>query len=318
MHTVMTSSVERLRPLTIVGGAEGVGKSTLLRHQLLHGGHHPIAVVVSNLDSLRLDDSDILSRDATFTTLCNGSICCETDGDATSTLATLRKRLHPDTHVLLEARHDASMRRFAGYGYTPGYRLDGTVVVADAKTFDGELEAEQFSRMRTHIGSAEIVVINKVDLLATQRPQAVTDTVNTLHHTARLIQTSRGRVPPPLLLGVGPDEAEIEDRAVPATWKTSFRPAPRRTNAAPETRTDAEPSYRMWTLSTTEPMTGHDFRYWAAHLPSTIVRARGSVLLSDDQPYRYRFELVGSHHYLRRDEPWGSQVPETRLALVGV
>src|SRR6478752_260127 len=196
MHTVMTSSVERLRPLTIVGGAEGVGKSTLLRHQLLNGGHHPIAVVVSNLDSLQLDDRDIQSRDATFTTLCNGSLCCETDGDVTSTLAMLRKRLHPDTHVLLEARHDASMRRFTGYGYTPGYRLDGTVVVADAKTLDGELEAEQFSRMRTHIGSAEIVVINKVDLLATQRPQAVTDTVNTLHHTARLIQTSRGRVPP--------------------------------------------------------------------------------------------------------------------------
>ena len=55
MHTVMTSSVERLRPLTIVGGAEGVGKSTLLRHQLLHGGHLPIAVVVSSLDSLQLD-----------------------------------------------------------------------------------------------------------------------------------------------------------------------------------------------------------------------------------------------------------------------
>ena len=317
MQTVMTSSVERLRPLTIVGGAEGVGKSTLLRHQLLHGGQHPIAVVVSNLDSLQLDDSDILSRDATFTTLRNGSICCETDGDATSTLAMLRKRLHPDTHVLLEARHDASMRRFAGYGYTPGYRLDGTVVVADAKSLDGELEAEQFSRMRTHIGSAEIVVINKVDLLGTQRPQAVTDTVNTLHHTARLIQTSRGRVPPPLLLGVGPDEAEIEDRAVPATWKTSFRPAPRRTTSS-ESRAELEPTYRMWTLSTTEPMTGHDFRYWAAHLPSTIVRARGSVLLSDDQPYRYRFELVGSHHYLRRDEPWGTQTPETRIALAGI
>jgi hypothetical protein len=42
------------------------------------------------------------------------------------------------------------------------------------------------------------------------------------------------------------------------------------------------------------------------------------VLLSDDQPYRYRFELVGAHHYLRRDEPWGTQTPETRLALVGV
>ncbi len=317
MHTVMTSSVERLRPLTIVGGAEGVGKSTLLRHQLLNGGHHPIAVVVSNLDSLQLDDRDIQSRDATFTTLCNGSLCCETDGDVTSTLAMLRKRLHPDTHVLLEARHDASLRRFTGYGYTPGYRLDGTVVVADAKTFDGELGAEQFSRMRTHLGSAEIVVINKLDLLGTQRPQTVTDTVNTLHHTARLIQTSRGRVPPPLLLGIGPDDAEIEDRAVPATWKTSFRPAPRRTNAS-ESRSELEPSYRMWTLSTTEPMTGHDFRYWASHLPSTIVRARGSVLLSDDQPYRYRFELVGSHHSLRRDEPWGAQAPETRLALVGV
>jgi G3E family GTPase len=318
MHTVMTSPVERLRPLTIVGGAAGVGKSTLLRHQLLNGGHHPLAVVVSNLDSLQLDGSDIVSRDSTFMTLANGSLCCETDGDVTSTLAMLRKRLHPDTHVLLEARHDASMRRFAGYGYTPGYRLDGTVVVADAKSLDGELEADQFSRLRTHIGSAEIVVINKLDLLTAQRPQTVRDTVSTMHHTARAIPTSRGRVPPPLLLGVGPDDAEIEDRAVPATWKTSFRPAPRRANAPTESASELEPSYRMWTLSTTEPLTGHDFRYWAAHLPSTIVRARGTVHLSDDHPYRYRFDLVGAHHTLRREDPWGSQTPETRLALVGV
>jgi len=154
MHTVMTSPVERLRPLTIVGGAEGVGKSTLLRHQLLHSGHHSLAVVVSNLDSLQLDGSDIAARDSTFITLTNGSLCCETDGDVTTTLAMLRRRLHPDTHVLLEARYDASMRRFAGYGYTPGYRLDGTVVVADASSLDGELGADQFSRMRTHIGSA--------------------------------------------------------------------------------------------------------------------------------------------------------------------
>jgi len=317
MHTVMTSPVERLRPLTIVGGAEGVGKSTLLRHQLLHSGHHSLAVVVSNLDSLQLDGSDIAARDSTFITLTNGSLCCETDGDVTTTLAMLRRRLHPDTHVLLEARYDASMRRFAGYGYTPGYRLDGTVVVADASSLDGELGADQFSRMRTHIGSAEIVVINKLDLLTAQRPHTVRDTVSTMHHTARAIPTCRGRVPPPLLLGVGPDDAEIEDRAVPATWKTSFRPAPRRTNAAND-GPELEPTYRMWTLSTTEPLTGHDFRYWAAHLPSTIVRARGTVHLSDDHPYRYRFDLVGAHHTLRREEPWGSQAPETRLALVGV
>src|SRR5919112_4942681 len=126
MHTVMTSPVERLRPLTIVGGAEGVGKSTLLRHLLLNGGHHALAVVVSNLDSLQLDGGDIVARDSTFMTLANGSLCCETDGDVATTLAMLRRRLHPDTHVLLEARHNASMRRFARHGYTPRYRPGGT------------------------------------------------------------------------------------------------------------------------------------------------------------------------------------------------
>src|SRR5437868_5892319 len=115
MCAVMTSQAEQLRPLTIVGGSEGAGKSSLLRHQLLRGSCRGLAVVVSNLDSLQLDAGDIVSRDSTHMTLANGSRCWETNGDVTTTLATMRKHVAPSTHVLLEARHNVSLRGVAGY-----------------------------------------------------------------------------------------------------------------------------------------------------------------------------------------------------------
>jgi len=315
---IMTSPAERLRPLTIVGGDQGAGKSTLLRHQLLHGSCDGLAVVVSDLESLHLDDDVIASREGGHLRLANGATCWETHGDVTTTLTALQRQVHPATRVLLEARHDTSLRGFAGYAYTPGFRLDGTIVVADANAFGQEVEPAGLTRTRNHTDCAEILVINKLDLLRDTRPHIVNGAMAALRLTGPAIQTSRGRVPSPLLLGVGPDEPACEDRAITATWNTSFKPSPGRVAPPPLAGAEREPTFRLWSLSTREPITTHDFRRWLSRLPPTLTRARGFILFAGDRPYRYRFELVGRHHHLQRDDPWGDHMPETRLALVGV
>ena len=170
-------------------------------------------------------------------------------------------------------------RRCGGSPATATRRATASTAPSSSPTrrsLDGELEAEQFSRMRTHIGSAEIVVINKLDLLTSA---AAAERVGHGDHAA-------------------PHRARDPDVARPRAAAAAARRGSRRSGdrgsrrtgdvedvvpagAAPRVRrraqhgSELEPSYRMWTLSTTEPMTGHDFRYWAAHLPSTIVRARG-------------------------------------------
>jgi len=315
---IMTSPAERLRPLTIVGGDQGAGKSTLLRHQLLHGSCDGLAVVVSDLESLHLDDDAIVSREAGHLKLANGSTCWETRGDVTTTLTALQRHVQPSTRVLLEARHDASLRGFAGYAYTPGFRLDGIVVVAAADAIARDMEPSALTRTRNHTDCAEILVLNKLDLLSDPRPHVVNGAMAALRLTGPAILTSRGRVPSPLLLGVGPDESECANRAITATWNTSFKPLSGRVAVPTPPGAEREPAFRMWSLSAKEPITTHDFRRWLSRLPPTLTRARGFILFAGDPPYRYRFELVGPHHHLQRDDPWGEHAPETRLALVGV
>ena len=305
-------------PLTIVGGEPGSGKTTLLGR--LARQEHPdgIAVVLDNLDDLRLDPSEIASVDGPYVTLTNGAVCCVFGGDMSAELAELRPRLRSTTHVLVEARGDTSLRRVAGYGYMPGYRLDGIIVVMSARDVNDRLQ----SVTRRHdlaiaLHNADILVINRLDeadhAKDAQRQAWLDEELPKL----RVIETVHGRVNGSLLLGVSPDVARRDARAVPGNWETTTYRAPTRRRLAAASDA-AEPRYRLWRIETNEPIAAQRFRSWISLLPRTVVRGSGDVLIQEDPGLRYHFQMIGHRWQLHRQTPWGSDAPETQLTLVGM
>jgi G3E family GTPase len=278
---------EMLRlPLTIVGGDAGAGKTTLLGQ--LQGQEH-VASVATLLDA----------------------------GDLSADLAELRPRLGASAHVLIEARGDSSLRRVAGYGYMPGYRLDGIIVVMNAREIHDRLpDRELRGRMTTLLRDADILIINKLDVVESGK--------RTLHHAwlddelprLRVIETCQGKVAGSLLLGVSPEVARLDARAVPGNWETTYRP-PRRSRLTRRTEPE-EPRCRVWSIQTPEPIGAQRFRTWISLLPRTVVRGRGDVLIEEDPRLRYEFNMIGHRWQLQRERPWGSAAPETQLTLVGM
>jgi G3E family GTPase len=272
-------------PLTIIGGEAGAGKTTLLGQLLSQENVEGVAVVLDGVEP-------------------------------SAELAQLRPRLSDTTHVLIEARGDSSLRRVAGYGYMPGYRLDGIIVVINAQEMHDRLaDPERRRRMTTQLREADILVINKLDVVDAGR--------RALHHAwldeelprLRVIETSHGKVASLLLLGVSPEVARMDARAVPGTWETIY-PAARRARSVRATAT--EPRCRVWSIETARPISAQRFRSWISQLPRTLVRCRGDVLIEEDPQLRYQFHMIGHRWHLQREQPWGDVAPQTQLTLVGM
>src|SRR4051812_10103326 len=146
-------------PLTIVAGAPGVGKSSLVRHLLTQTTAQITAVAA---DESAVDPSFVVQRDGARLLLKNGSVCVMSDDDGAAALAALSEQSHPPDHVVFESHAKSNPRRLVGYGYMPGYYLDGLITVVDASSLAGyanDLDAQE--RLREQLSFAALVVVNK-------------------------------------------------------------------------------------------------------------------------------------------------------------
>lgn len=66
-----------------------------------------------------------------------------------------------------------------------------------------------------------------------------------------------------------------------------------------------------------DALDGASFRRWAATRPATIIRATGTVRISQHPAYRCQRQRVGARWRLVRHCAWGDDIPTTRVVLVG-
>jgi G3E family GTPase len=306
-------------PLTVVGGEARTGKTTLLRQLVTQQDAGGVAVVFEGLEPPPLESGGPAQVDGAWTTLQNGSLCGALTGDLSAELAELRHRLPSTSHVLVEARGDASLRRVAGYGYMPGYRPDGTVVVMSAHDMDDSLgKTDRREAMTARLRGADILVLNMMDVVPAAARARCRYWLDIEMSRLRVIETTHGRVAGPLLLGMTPDAAKRDARAVSGNWETTTHRTAGRTRPRSTASESAEPACRLWRLETDRAIAARQFRSWISLLPRSVVRGAGDVLIEEDPQLRYQFRMIGHRWQLQREGPWGATAPETRVALVGM
>jgi G3E family GTPase len=304
--------------LTVVGGAPGAGKTTLVRHLLESATGRRLAAVIADEDAI--DPSMVARRDGHRLVLHSGCVCVVADDDGATALAALAEERECPDHVLLDGAGWTDPRRLSGYGYMPGYCLDGTIVVLDATTVrraSGEPAAE--TQLREHARVADVVLLNKVDLAGDEETDAAQRVLERLAPGVRVVWCDHCRISPALLLGapVGPDA--VDGRTVVAEWTPDYVPVrPRGHTPLRAAQSSRAEVHRSWCLVTEAAIDGLEFRDWVHRLPPTILSGRGTVYLRKEPQHRQTFHLLGSHWRLERGAPWGRDVPSTRLLLAGV
>ncbi|KND91842.1 putative metal chaperone YciC [Tolypocladium ophioglossoides CBS 100239] len=218
-------------PVTLLSGFLGSGKTTLLQHILRSKHGLRIAVVVNDVGAINIDATlikkthQLTKTDEKIVALQNGCICCTLRGDLLEELPeqvaeTFDTRLAEHmgdmaaapgaqqlddsmVKVLKQLKQAGGLEKFA--------RLDTTVTVIDAFTmlhdFDTadllssrrddvtpEDERTVSDLMVDQIEFADVIVLNKTDMIDDAKKQETKSLVRKLNHRAKILEASYGKV----------------------------------------------------------------------------------------------------------------------------
>ncbi|MBW4538591.1 MAG: GTP-binding protein [Myxacorys chilensis ATA2-1-KO14] len=188
-------------PLTVLTGPLGSGKTTLLRH-ILTVVPRKIAILMNEFGEIAIDTKILQGKNVEMTDLGGGCVCCSLLGEFEAAVDEIIATVNPD-HLVVEttgvAEPDALV--FDIQDSLPQVRLDGVITVIDA---DGLVKYPQIGHTsRIQIESADILLLNKVDLVSKPELATITDKLHTINEIASIIPTIRCQIDPDLLFGIG-------------------------------------------------------------------------------------------------------------------
>jgi G3E family GTPase len=211
-------------PVTLIGGYLGAGNTTLVNHLLRERGERRIAVLVNDFGELAIDDALIESRDGPLLRLAGGCVCCGFGSDLMAALQQMLALQPRPEHILIETSGVALPAVVARMlGLLPGLQLDALLVLADAETLR-ERAADRYvgELVRQQLHEADLLLLNKTDLLADSQLPALRDWLAATAPRSRVLCCHQARLPPELLLGIGPLPAAPRRRVKVARAGTLF------------------------------------------------------------------------------------------------
>jgi len=190
-------------PLTIIGGYLGAGKTTLVNHLLREADGLRLAVLVNEFGALPIDSDLIEGSDGNVLSIAGGCVCCSYGNDLVLTLQELAAGCGTFDHVLLEASGVGIPSAIAAtVSLLTGYELDGIVVLADAETVEASAgDRYMGDTVRAQLREADLVILNKADLVDGAALAQVTSWLGDMAAGARVVQATGAKVPPELVLG---------------------------------------------------------------------------------------------------------------------
>jgi len=183
-------------PVTVLTGFLGAGKTTLLSH-LLSGNHgYKCAIIINEFGEVSIDNQLVTGVDEEILELNNGCLCCRVRKDLIKSLGDLFKKQKRFDYVLIETTGLADPGPVAQTLFLPELtktlRLDGIVTVVDAKHIDKELE--DAPEASAQIAFADVILLNKTDLVAPQDVERIEARLRRMNSIAKVHRTQKSQI----------------------------------------------------------------------------------------------------------------------------
>lgn len=222
-------------PVTVLSGFLGAGKTTLLQHVLANRQGLRVALIVNDMSAINVDaatlgrDLDIIRQDERLVELSNGCICCTLRDDLIQSVRELAEDGRYD-YLIIESTGVsepvpvAQTFQFSdpeqGVDLPSVARLDTLVTVVDGSRFledfgsaetvadrneerDEEDQRPIVQLLTDQVEFADVLVLNKTDLMTPENRHLVRQTLEALNPTARIHETAHGALDPSLILDTG-------------------------------------------------------------------------------------------------------------------
>lgn len=217
-------------PVLVVSGFLGSGKTTLVRHLLgrAQESGQRVAVVSNELGELGIDAALLGQGARDYIELEGGCVCCQLADDLVESLEQLHRAVSPD-RVIIETSGVALPWDVQLNLYRPPIDAwvgdDLTCVVVNAEQVAAGRELE--GTFADQLAGADLVLLNKLDLVGSASAQALEATLREFEPEAPILRSVHGRVDERLLFPPEPEtggepaaarrERDLESSARPHT-----------------------------------------------------------------------------------------------------
>ena len=209
------------KPVTIITGYLGSGKTTVMNELLRNKGSEKIAVIVNDMGSINIDASlikstNVAQHDVSMVELSNGCICCTLQDAFMNQINNIADNKDVEK-ILVEASGisdpsaiAAGFIEYQRMGLSKNVYLDSIVCVADADRIYTEFlddlkdadspyadqDPDIINLVIDQIEFCNTILLNKCDLLSADKIEQVYKTIRTLQKDADIIQCIQGKVNP--------------------------------------------------------------------------------------------------------------------------
>ena len=193
-------------PVTILTGFLGAGKTTLLNRILAENHGRRIAVIENEFGEIGIDQSLVVNADEEIVEMSNGCICCTVRGDLIRAFARLTARNEPIDRVIVETTGMAdpgpvAQTFFVDADVRSRFVLDGITTLVDA----GHISLHLPDRREAveQIAFADVIVINKTDLVSAAELDALERRLADMNAVAQIVRARLAEVPMDAILDIG-------------------------------------------------------------------------------------------------------------------
>ncbi|HEX3800664.1 MAG TPA: GTP-binding protein [Verrucomicrobiae bacterium] len=191
-------------PVTVLTGYLGAGKTTLLNHLLTQNHGYKCAIIINEFGAVSIDNQLVVGADEEILELNNGCLCCRVRGDLIRCLNDLINRKKRFDYVIIETTGLADpspvAHTFMASELKDKLRLDGIVTVVDARHLEKELD--DGPEPRAQIAFADVILLNKMDLVSPEELARVEQRIRGMNALAQIYRTKNSQIDPGKILNL--------------------------------------------------------------------------------------------------------------------
>jgi G3E family GTPase len=195
--TEATTAAAKPIPVTVLTGYLGAGKTTLLNRILTEAHGKKYAVIVNEFGEIGIDNDLIVESDEEIYEMNNGCVCCTVRGDLIRVVEGLMRRPGRFDGIIVETTGLAdpvpvAQTFFMDDDVRAKTELDAVIALVDAKHLP--LRLKDSREAEDQIAFADVVLINKTDLVTPEELAQIEDVVRAINPSARVYKTSRSGI----------------------------------------------------------------------------------------------------------------------------
>lgn len=184
-------------PVSIITGFLGAGKTTMLNQLIAQHKDKKFAIIENEFGQIGIDNELVMGASDGIFEMSSGCICCTLNQELGKVLNKLLTGPYDFDHLIIETTGIADPSGVAAsfvadYHFQEKFVLDGTICVVDTQNVE-EILSEKDDTAPRQIAFADLILLNKTDLVLPEYQQKVAELVKRINPYAAVATAEHAR-----------------------------------------------------------------------------------------------------------------------------